>query len=187
VPVVLVSMGASDPGGLTVPAVEAVAQARARGARLTARVVANPASPVWKSLPRLLGSLDLPPACAVEPERTVEHLAAADCALLAMGVTVYEAMAAGVPPLVLCRTSGDADHARRLEGQGGCTSLGQHWTVERMAAALADAVAAPERLVAMGRVGRGLVDGLGAERVAARLLGLLGIVERTDAGERAPL
>jgi len=185
VPTVLVSMGASDPGGLTVPAVEAVGRARAAGARLTARVVANPASPVWKALPALLRALDLPPACAVEPDRTAEHLAAADLALVAMGVTVYEAMAAGVPPLVVCRTSGDAAHARALEQRGGCTSLGQHWTVERAAAALATLAGDPERLAAMGRVGRGLVDGRGAERAAARLLALLGGAETADAGERA--
>jgi spore coat polysaccharide biosynthesis predicted glycosyltransferase SpsG len=178
-------MGASDPGGLTLPAVEAIGRARAAGARLTARVVANPASPVWKELPALLGRLDLPPACAVEPERTLEHLAAADCALLAMGVTVYEAMAAGVPPLVLCRTSGDAAHAGGLELRGGCASLGQHWTVERVATAVAALVAAPDRLAAMGGVGRGLVDGRGAERVAARLLARLGAEEEADAGERA--
>jgi hypothetical protein len=54
-----------------------------------------------------------------------------------------------------------------------------------MATALAALVDSPDRLATMSGVGRGLVDGRGAERVAAKLLGLLGVAERTDAGERA--
>jgi hypothetical protein len=54
-----------------------------------------------------------------------------------------------------------------------------------VATAVAALVAAPDRLAAMGGVGRGLVDGRGAERVAARLLARLGAEEEADAGERA--
>jgi spore coat polysaccharide biosynthesis protein SpsF len=181
-PAVLVSMGASDPGGLTAPVVDALGRARAAGARLTARVIANPAAAVWHELPARLGRAGLPPACAVEAERMPAHLAAADIAVLAMGVTVYEAMATGVPAVVLCRTSGDVAHARALEERGAIVSVGQHWTEERLATAVGELVAAPARRAAMSRAGRALVDGRGAERVAGRLVALLAAGWGADAG-----
>jgi spore coat polysaccharide biosynthesis protein SpsF len=105
-----------------------------------------------------------------EPGGLGEHLAAADLAVLAFGVTVYEAMASGVPSVVLCRTSGDVEHARVLESAGAIVSLGAHWKpadVTRTVTALAGDAA---RRGAMARAGQARVDGHGAARVAARLL-----------------
>ncbi len=181
-PVVLVSMGGSDPGGLTIPALEGVALARAACPRLSARVVANPAAPVWTQLPAALRRLDFPPASPLDPDAMVAHLAEADVAILALGVTVYEALACGVPAIVLCRTSGDVAHARALAARGAVVSLGQHWTEDRIAAAVAELVNDPQRCVAMSEAGRALVDGRGAERVAARLAAL---VASRGTGERA--
>ena len=183
-PLVLVSLGATDPGGLTVPVVETLGALRAAGTRLDACVLANPASAVWRALPALLGRLDLLPAVAAEPERMPAWLAAADLAVVAMGVTVYEAMACGVPAIVVCRTSGDVEHARALEATGAIVSLGPHWTPPRLAAAVEALAGDPVRRVAMGAVGRTLVDGRGADRVAARVLGIGGEVEVRDAGGR---
>jgi spore coat polysaccharide biosynthesis protein SpsF len=98
------------------------------------------------------------------------HLAAADVAVLALGVTVYEAMASGVPAVVLCRTDADVAHARTLADAGAIVSLGLHWTEERIAAAVERLLADPVARVAMSRAGRALVDGRGAARVAARLV-----------------
>ena len=47
-PVVLVSMGACDPAGFTLPALEGVALARERVMSLAVRVVANRRAPVWQ-------------------------------------------------------------------------------------------------------------------------------------------
>ncbi len=184
-PVVLVSMGASDPGGLAVPVVEGLGRARAAGTALAARVVANPLAPVWGRLPALLERLGMPPASPVDPERMPEHFAAASVAVLAMGVTVYEALAAGVPAIVLCRTSADVAHARTLEGAGAIVSAGLHWSEERIATLVATLLADGARRDAMARAGRALVDGQGAERVAARLLALVGREEGRHAAERA--
>jgi len=183
-PVVLVSMGASDPGGLAAPVIEALGAARAFGTALAARVVANPLAPVWRELPAALVRHGFPPACPVDPQRMPEHLAASSLAVLAMGVTVYEALAAGVPAIVLCRTSGDVEHARALEASGAILSAGLHWSEERLAGAVATLVADVDRRAAMGRAGRALVDGRGAERVAARLAALGGREEARHAAER---
>jgi len=172
--VVLVCMGASDPGGLAIPALEGLGLTRARSARLSARVVANPLAPVWGRLPALLRRLGFPPAHPIDPAGMASHLVRADLALLAFGVTVYEAMACGVPAIVLCRTSADVAHARTLEERGALVSLGLHWTEERIAETVERLVASPARRRAMGEAGRALVDGRGAERVAARLVAALG-------------
>ena len=173
-PLVLVSMGGSDPGGLAVPALEGVALARDRHPRLAARVVANPATPVWSRLPAVLRRHEFPPACAIDPSAMVGHLAEAALVVLAMGVTVYEAMACGVPAVVLCRTSADVAHARALAARGAIVSLGQHWTEERIGTAVGELLDAPGRCAVMSAAGRALVDGRGADRVADRITALVG-------------
>jgi len=187
-PLVLVSMGGSDPGGLALPALEGVALARGRHPRLTVRLLANPASPVWGRLPGALRRHEFPPARPIDPSAMVGHLAEAAVAVLAMGVTVYEAMACGVPAVVLCRTSADVAHARTLAARGAVVSLGQHWNEEKIAEAVASLLDAPARCTALSDAGRALVDGRGAGRVADRLVALAA-GERTDARrpERGPL
>lgn len=172
IPRVLVSMGARDAGELTIRAVEGLALARER-ARFTARVVATPSAPAWSRLAGLLRRLDFPPACPLEPDHMVAQLAAADVAVIAMGVTVYEAMACGVPAVVAGRTRAEVTHARVLEEHGAVASLAPNWTEEQIATAVAELIAAPVRLNAMASAGRAVVDGRGAERVASRLLALL--------------
>ncbi len=183
-PVVLVSMGASDPGGLTVPVIQALARLEHE---IDVRVVANPAAPVWGALPALLARAGFAPPRAVEPAGTAAHLAAADVAVLAMGVTVYEAMACGVPAVVLCRTSGDAAHARALSARGAIESLGVYWTEERIAEVVGRLVASTAARAAMARAARGTVDGRGAERVAARLVARLAGEVDEHAGARLRL
>lgn len=177
-PVVLVSMGATDPGGLTIPALAAVS--RMRPPRPEVHVVANPSAPVWTKLPDLLQALGAPPAFPVDPRGLRARLLRAQVAILAMGVTVYEAMACGVPAVVLCRTDGDVEHASGLERAGAIVSLGIHWRQERITAVLEALLAEPSRRTAMGRAGRALVDGEGAERVAERCVALLGGVGRMN-------
>jgi spore coat polysaccharide biosynthesis predicted glycosyltransferase SpsG len=181
-PLVLISMGASDPEGLTLLALDGLALARERVGRFTVRVLANPASPLWSRLPAWLRRLDFPPACPVDPAGMAGHLAEADLALVAMGVTVYEALASGVPPVVVCRTRGDVVHARGLAARGALVSLGLHPSEEAVAAAVEGLLASPARREAMAAAGRACVDGRGAERVADRLRALLG---RERVGEEA--
>jgi spore coat polysaccharide biosynthesis predicted glycosyltransferase SpsG len=183
---VLVSMGATDPGGLTVPALEGLELAKARFPDVRARVVANPAADVWRRLPPLLRRLGSPPPSSVAPDAMVTHLAEAAVAVVAMGVTVYEALACGVPAVVLSRTRADVAHARSLAERGAVVSLGVDWTAERIGSAVAALLAAPARLAAMSEAGRRLVDGRGAERVATRLLATLDAPAAAAPARRRP-
>ena len=179
-PLVLVSMGASDPQELTVAALEGLALVRDRVPRFTVRVLANPASPLWSRLPAVLRRLDFPPACPVDPTCMAGHLAEAELAIVAMGVTVYEALASGVPPIVVCRNRGDVTHARELAAHGALVSLGPQWNEESIAEAAGSLLASRERRDAMAAAGRARVDGRGAERVVDRLVGLLSQEREAD-------
>jgi spore coat polysaccharide biosynthesis predicted glycosyltransferase SpsG len=109
------------------------------------------------------------------------HLAGADVAVLALGVTVYEALAAGVPAVVLCRSAADVAHASSLEERGAVVSLGIDPAPEQIAAAVAALVGDPERRAELARAGRALVDGRGAERIVGRLLAVMAEKEGGDA------
>jgi len=181
-PTVLVSMGATDPGGLAVPVVEALAQVRLPD--LSTRVVANPMAPVWASLADLLHRHDLGPAHAVEPGGLGAHLADADVAVVAFGVTVYEALAMGIPTIALCRTSGDVAHARTLEARGALRSLPLHWGTSDVVAVVEEIAGDAALRAEMSRAGRAVSDGRGAERIASRIVRLLVEKGRDDAGRR---
>src|SRR5262249_8383283 len=135
-PVVLVSMGACDPAGFTLPALEGVALAREHAGGFVVRVVANRRVPVWQRLPGVLRRLDALPVSPVRPDDMVTELAAAELAVLSMGVTVYEAMACGVPAIVVGRSRGDLAHMRPLAAAGAIISLGLGWAEERLASAI---------------------------------------------------
>ena len=182
-PVVLVSMGACDPAGFTLPALEGVALAREHATAFTVRVVANRRAPVWQRLPGVLRRLDAHPVSPLRPDDMVTELAAAELAVLSMGVTVYEAMACGVPAIVVGRSRGDLAHMRPLAAAGAIVSLGLGWTEERLASAIEELLASPGRRTGMGLAGRALVDGRGAERVARRLDAVLTPACRADVGD----
>lgn len=180
-PVVLVSLGTADPDGTTLRVAEALAQMKTPA---TIRVVANPRSPVWDALVARLVRLGLPPARPVVPGGLAAHLAAADVAVLAVGVSVYEALAAGVPSVVLARSAGDVAHARALAARDALVSLGRTWRGAALTAAVESLVADRGRRTAMAHAARALVDGRGAERVAARLVELVVEEGMEHAGRR---
>jgi len=168
VPTVLVSMGASDPTALTVRVAEALADVAAP--RVRAHVVANPRTPVWSVLPALLGRLGFPPARPIAPGAMAAHLAGADVAVLALGVTVYEALAAGVSTVVLCRNADDEAHARSLEARDALVCIEAGAPASVIAGAVCALLRDSERRAALGRAGHALVDGRGAARIVDRLL-----------------
>jgi spore coat polysaccharide biosynthesis protein SpsF len=178
---VLVSLGAADPDGAALRVVDALAKVEPAP---SVRVVANPRTPVWGTLAARLGALDMPPARPVTPGGLGTHLAAADIAILAVGVSVYEALAAGVPSIVLARNAGDVAHAETLAAHGALVSLGRTWRAADLTSAVGTLLADRARQLAMGKAARALVDGRGAERVAARVVELVVEEGMQHAGRR---
>jgi len=166
-PSVLVTMGGSDPAGLT--------------------------SRSLAALQRVTGDLDLAVVlgggfrdgglaqrAAGSRHHVTLHRDAADMATLmdratvalaSLGVTAYELAACGVPAVLLSLTDDHAESASAFHEAGIAVSLGVHARVtdEAIAGAVAALLADDTRRTAMSRRARSLIDGRGAARIAAEI------------------
>jgi spore coat polysaccharide biosynthesis protein SpsF len=170
----LVTMGGADPAGLTL-----------RAARLLlplARCIAplfviGPAFAQPVLLRRDIRALWPEAEIALKPESLAPLIARADLALAAYGVTAQELAAFGVPALYIGLSEDHVRSAEALAETGAGLCLGQH--DELGDAALREAVSAligdPARRNAMALAGPRAIDGRGAERLAARIAGLVRI------------
>jgi spore coat polysaccharide biosynthesis protein SpsF len=177
-PTVLVTMGGSDPAGMTLTAVDAVT-------RMTERydltVVLGPGYRDRERLEGRLGRIGRTVTIVEQPADMRAVMLDADLAIAAFGVTAYELAATATPALYLCLTADHARSATLFDRHGAASVVGVHTGGEapRVAEMTAALLADPERCVAMGRAGRALIDGRGAARVADRILSAL--AERTRA------
>ncbi len=111
----------------------------------------------------------------LRPHELGAALAAADVAIVAGGVTAYEACAAGTPFVAVAVTPAQRRTVRALARHGAALDGGllqpgpATARVARLAAQLVTAPAAQARLSAAGRA---LIDGHGSHRVAAALRAL---------------
>lgn len=113
----------------------------------------------------------LPAGRWIAPARLAPALAAADLAIVGGGLTAYEACALGVPAVAVAVAPGQRPTIRALARRGavvdgGIWASGRSDRLGALAARLLDAPGVRRR---MARAGRGLVDGLGARRIAAAL------------------
>ncbi len=175
-PRIVVSMGGSDPQGLTRVAVRAL---NALAPKFDATVVIGPGAEA-----RLEAEVArLAPRFSIvrSPNDLPRLMSEADLGLVSFGVTAYELAALGVPALYLCLTEDHAASASAFERAGMGQSLGLAARVregdiaEAVEALLEDAV----RRRAMAKAGRMNVDGRGAQRIAAHIGRL--VTERAEA------
>ena len=167
-PTLLVTMGGSDPHGLTRLAAQAltgidtawrvrfvIGTGMADGAATAAAIVA-----------------------LSNRYETVEHAddlaqeyAHADLGLCAFGVTAYEMAAFGVPALYLGLTQDHAESARAFEdaGMGQLLGVAAEVGAEEMANAVTALIQDAPRRRQMRKLGLSLIDGEGAGRIAADL------------------
>ncbi|MCC7416257.1 MAG: hypothetical protein IT176_03880 [Acidobacteria bacterium] len=116
------------------------------------------------------------------PGGLAAELARASVAVVAGGMTLYEACALGVPAVAL--SLNDAQHVtvRELASRGAAVDAGAPGYLAARTAEVAAAVAAlledESERAALGEAGRRLVDGRGVFRVAARLRHLPGVEAR---------
>ena len=103
-----------------------------------------------------------------------ELMAAADLAFGAGGSTAWERCCLGLPAMVITVADNQVETTRALGELSFHYYLGHFSELSEanIASALAARIAAPEEAYAVGAKGLELVDGLGAERVAAKLRSL---------------
>lgn len=167
-PTVLVTMGGSDPMGLTLGIARALCKL---DPLFRARFVIGPGVKDGIRAAKVIVSL-APHFETVEGASDLAtEFAAADLAVAAFGVTAYELAAAGVPAVYVCLTPDHALSASAFERAGIGISLGvaERIAPEDVARTVWALLTDRARLREMRTTGLDIIDGEGANRVAADL------------------
>ena len=167
-PVLLVTMGGSDPHGLTLRAAKALAKL---DPVFRARFVIGPGVENRTAVAKQIVALRSNFETIEGADDLATEFARADLALAAFGVTAYELAAFGVPALYLCLTEDHALSASAFETAGMGASLGVADAVsdEDIAKSVSALLADPSRRRDMRSAGLMTVDGGGPARIAADL------------------
>lgn len=165
---VLVAMGGSDPQGLTLSAVKAVAAA---GRLVTPVVVIGPAMPFPEAVADACQAAAPDAEIVFSPDNFMAVAADCDLAVIAFGVTAYECAHVGTPAIYLGLTPDHALSAEGFDQAGFGVNLGvaARLAPGRLTEAIRMLVADPEKRRAMAAAGRLGIDGFGAERLAAEI------------------
>lgn len=177
-PVVLVTMGGSDPAGLTLKAVRAL---DSLAEDFDTLLIVGGAFCHNEALEKLLGQTKR----HFEIRRNVSDMAGvmalADLAVASFCVTAYELATVGVPGIYLCLTADHAEAALAFDASGIGRSLGVHTDVSEKT--LADRVkdylrdtATCANMVARCRK---LSDGRGAQRIASVIKAKLPLISKS--------
>lgn len=170
---VLISMGGSDPHGLTIPLMNEL-----RPLAVDLRVVAGPANPGADEIHAECRHTD--GVSLIGPADYLDELADATCAVVGAGSTLWEAAYLGVPTIGVIVADNQATASVAAEALGFTCTVDARTTdataiVGRALAGLLDDL---QRRSAMSLAGTRNVDGHGVERVATAL------TEAVHAGQR---
>ncbi len=173
----LVSMGGSDPFGLTLRCAQALSRLDRifRGRFVVGPGVANPGQVASQIAGLKFETIEGADDLATE-------YASADLALCAFGVTAYELASFGVPALYVCLNEDHARSASIFEQAGMGISLGVKNAVSdaEIAAAVWKLLNDPNRRRDMRKAGLMTMDGNGASRIARDLADQLGKSRQAD-------
>lgn len=167
---VLVAMGGADAAGLTVKVARALTLVPAIE---RVELACGPAFPHRADLDAVLEGAPWGHTVRVGLPSLIEPLRAADLAIVAGGLTMYEACCVGAPALAVCQP---IDHqlelSERLAAAGAMATVGYglESSEELIAHAVGELARDPQRRRALSARGPALVDGRGTERTAAALM-----------------
>lgn len=167
----LVTMGGSDPAGLTLMALEAIDQLAGDFRTL---LVLGQAFMHEAALADWLASARRSYELCRDVQDMAALMAETDLAVASFGVTAYELAAMGVPALYFCLTDDHAQSAQSLSAAGMAITLGNYRNLKPtdMMANLEAFFADPERQCALSEQCVLNVDGQGADRIAQQILQL---------------
>jgi spore coat polysaccharide biosynthesis predicted glycosyltransferase SpsG len=166
---VLVTMGGSDPNGITLKVVQAFQDLK----NIDITVVVGPSFKYKKELENLSKSLSTNFKIEDSKSNMPELMANADLAITAFGITLYELAFMGVPSLVITNFESDERDAKALERLSVCINLGFYRDLSNdyITSAIGRLIEDKTALRTMSENGKRLLDGKGSERVAELLLG----------------
>lgn len=167
-PTLLVTMGGSDPMGLTLRAAQALARLEPI---FRARFVIGPGMLRREEIATQIALLHSNFETVEGAEDLAAEYASADAALAAFGVTAYELASCGVPALYLCLSDDHALSASAFEHAGMGISLGlaADASDERIAKSVWALLSDSARRKEMRAAGLMTIDGQAGARIAADL------------------
>ncbi len=167
-PRILVSMGGSDPYGLTLQALHALDSMQES---FHATVAIGPAFLHEVELRTWLTGARRQYECRRE-NSLLDRMVNSDIALASFGTTVYELAAAGLAAIALSITEDHAQSAEVFAQGGSLMHLGLFSSVSaaQIQSAIRELMNNQQLRLGMAQRGQALVDGKGAERVAKLLL-----------------
>jgi spore coat polysaccharide biosynthesis protein SpsF len=178
----LIAMGGSDPAGLTLKAVRALARLNEDfdSVILESTIIVGAGFCHRASLGDLLGQTRRRFTVREDVREMSAAMAQADLAVCSFGMTSYELAAMGVPAVCVCLTEDHAESASALVAAGMAISVGinDQDTETRLAAAADGLLADKNARAQMSARARELVDGRGAIRIAELLVGAAGGIAR---------
>jgi spore coat polysaccharide biosynthesis protein SpsF len=171
-PTLLVTMGGSDPTGMTLCAARALA---GLDPLFRARFVIGPGFEKREETAQAIVALKSNFETIEGADSLTTEYASADLALAAFGVTAYELAAFGVPALYLCATEDHALSASAFElaGMGVSLGLADQATDDAIAKAVWALLGDAERRREMHSAGLMTIDGNASARIASDLAGAL--------------
>jgi spore coat polysaccharide biosynthesis protein SpsF len=177
-PAILVTMGGSDPAGMTLKTAEAIDSVVPP---FKALFVIGNAYRDAKALRGLLKKVKYPYEVKSQVQDMAVLMARADMAVTSFGVTAYELSAAGVPAVYLCLTRDHEAAAAFFERCGLGVNLGLHCEVSRsdISRQVEKLLNNPDLRRKMALIARSKIDGLGSVRIARKIAGA--IDEKTGA------
>ena len=175
-PHILVAMGGSDPAGMTLTAVKALA---ILDDAFDSTIVLGAAFCHDAALQRILSSIRRPINVRRDVDDMASLMAGTDFAVASFCMTAYELAAAGVPGIFLCLTEDHAQSASTFVRAGMGISLGVYdgiKTEEALREQISGLLRDPGQCLKMAGRCRQLVDGCGAERIAGTIAERLNVV-----------
>lgn len=184
---ILVNFGGSDPHGLTLVALCALAQTGFDGDIEAVFGLSGQGDAQAQALAR---EVSLSVEVAIGATDMAARMARADLAVGAGGTSSLQRCCLGLPSIIVVTADNQALLARGLAAVGAALVIGAdgHDLEREMCTALAALLAEPERTTLMSQRAAALVDGHGAERVLGEVLKLpvaaaIGCAKRMDASE----
>lgn len=168
-PRILVTMGGSDPAGLTLKAVEAL---DLLDEDFKTVVVLGPGFSHHEALRDLLTRRHHHFDVRQNVTDMPSLMAQADLVVASFGVTAYELAAMGLPAIYLCLTKDHAESASAFVEAGIAVSLGvrSNVTLDTLVQSVLSLLENDELRIQMSGQASALVDGRGATRIADRIV-----------------
>lgn len=166
-PVILVTMGASDPAGLTLEALKALDLLHEE---FDARILVGPGFLRHAALMGLLAVMRRSVNVLENATDVYDVMAGADLAMASFGMTAYELAAMGVPTIYLCLTQDHAESASAFADALMGVSAGLWSQVTPSDLARRASTMLHDLDGWRARLNSRFVDGLGTHRVAAEMV-----------------